>query len=279
MWILRHSPELDSYAYTDGETMLTPGENNTNLEVPSLNQELYLRKTTTSPYDYLMDSLMVDIPYPEMGFEEPTLWDNIKHYSPKIIKNIILNTFKPYDYVHYTELIDLMWNPTISDRAKKIRMNQAIREWNTPLENENRYKMELINFSQEKYVYTADDQWIITGLAKGRNLLYGMVTGGMASIITPDINIKEGDVQITKRIQYRITDPIMGTIPNYHKDAPLKEDKYMHKGVYVRKINLFYRDDKIVSARYNWRYHRVGYKMIVNDRNRDLKYTIIGEDY
>ena len=92
----------------------------------------------------------------------------------------------------------------------------------------------------------------------------------------PDFDLRAGDVQVSKKIQYRMRS--FGKIPNYHKKAPWDNDVYMPGGVYVRNISLIYRNEQLISAQYDWRYHWVGITEII-EQDRDLKYSIIGRRY
>ena len=128
-----------------------PWTTNTNIE-----QKAYYKKPSISPYDIYLDSLMLDIPYPEMGFEEPTLAQKIKHYLPGLGKNVLSHSTTGV----YKEFIDMAWDPPEYRDAKKIRINQAIREWNTPLQDEHRMKMDIINVEEPReYTFTAKDEF------------------------------------------------------------------------------------------------------------------------
>ena len=99
----------------------------------------------------------------------------------------------------------MAWDPPEYRDAKKIRINQAIREWNTPLKDEHRMKMDIINVEEPReYTFTAKDEFNFQLAKTVTNVLFGVFSKGLSSIIMPDFDLRAGDVQVSKKNQYRM---------------------------------------------------------------------------
>ncbi|MFP4662650.1 MAG: hypothetical protein ACLFPF_10690 [Halanaerobiales bacterium] len=128
------------------------------------------------------------------------------------------------------------------------------------------------------YEYQVDDALFSTGEYQWR------IKGRNAPVLNPDIDLKEGDRQVTMNIRYKVPDRGLGGIPHCSNEVPYgyETDQYReHTDLYTRSIMAIYRNGNMNYACFEWNYYAV-YSEIANDiypSSRDQSYAIIGSSF